>query len=106
MQPAVIPFDLNPTSFGLVVFLLIVTVYAIRRVTPYVQLLWSLWRTKFTSWIKQEKKYRTHSGGLGFPSLRMAHSDPNKVNVEPLGTRALLERKSDTEWDAWSDKFI
>ena len=55
MQQEVIPFDLNTRSFALAVFLLIVTVYAIRFAIRQALSRWPLLRRRITLWIKTEK---------------------------------------------------
>jgi hypothetical protein len=55
MQQEVIPFDLNPRSFALAVFLLIAMVYAIRSAIRYALLHLPLLQRTITSRIKAGK---------------------------------------------------
>jgi hypothetical protein len=48
MQPAVIPFDLNPRSFTIAIFVLMALVFVIRKTLLH----WAWWRKKIAAQMK------------------------------------------------------
>lgn len=114
MQQAAIPFDLNPSSFVLTVFLLMATIYAIRLVTRHAaHFRWpelarrvGLWITTVKLREKGDELPGNYFRGV-FPSRTgiypngiMGGEDRN--DLKPYATRALLGPQV-TEWEAWAD---
>ncbi|KAH8592566.1 hypothetical protein B0O99DRAFT_629207 [Bisporella sp. PMI_857] len=55
MQPAAIPFDLNPRAFALSVVIIIATVYTIRLIDRHIQRCWPLLKNSIALWLKRSK---------------------------------------------------
>jgi hypothetical protein len=103
MQEEAVPFDMSPRSFGLVVILLMVIVYAtqfvIRLVIQPASWLsrWPFLRRTITSWIKiakLERDYKPLESGFqdGFAPTTGVYADRimSDEKTNEIGTSALL----------------